>query len=83
MEGLRVAMPPPHSYHAYYKYYAFVRPEQLHPGWDRDRIMQAIARRDSVLSRQLQRNLQGESIRAGTAQESPACPWRKNWAKQA
>lgn len=42
VEGLRLAAPPPHSYHAYYKYYAFVRPEQLLPGWDRDRILQAI-----------------------------------------
>jgi hypothetical protein len=40
--GLRIAMPPAHSYHAYYKYYAFVRPELLLPGWNRDRILQAI-----------------------------------------
>jgi dTDP-4-amino-4,6-dideoxygalactose transaminase len=42
VNGLRIAVPPPHCYHAYYKYYAFVRPEHLQPGWDRDRIMQAI-----------------------------------------
>lgn len=42
LPGLRIPLPPPHSYHAYYKYYAFVRPELLRPGWDRDRILQAI-----------------------------------------
>jgi hypothetical protein len=36
--GLRVTQPPEHVYHSYYKYYAFVCPEQLRPGWDRDRI---------------------------------------------
>jgi dTDP-4-amino-4,6-dideoxygalactose transaminase len=42
LPGLRIAMPPLHSYHAYYKYYVFVRPELLLPGWNRDRILQAI-----------------------------------------
>ncbi len=42
LPGLRIAMPSASSYHAYYKYYAFVRPERLLPGWDRDRILQAI-----------------------------------------
>lgn len=42
LPGLRIAIPPAHSYHAYYKYYAFVRPERLLPGWNRDRILQAI-----------------------------------------
>lgn len=31
--------------HAYYKYYAYVRPGNLAPGWDRDRIVQAITDR--------------------------------------
>ena len=34
--------PPPRLGHAYYKYYAFVRPERLRPGWDRDRILAEI-----------------------------------------
>lgn len=42
IDGLRIPVPPPHSCHAYYKYYAFVEPEHLRTGWDRDRIMQAI-----------------------------------------
>lgn len=41
--ALRVPVPPEHVYHAYYKFYAFVRPEALKPGWDRNRIMDAIA----------------------------------------
>jgi len=28
--------------HSYYKFYAFVRPESLRKGWNRNRIMQAI-----------------------------------------
>jgi dTDP-4-amino-4,6-dideoxygalactose transaminase len=42
LEALRVAAPPTHCFHAYYKYYVFVRPEQLLPAWNRDRILQAI-----------------------------------------
>jgi dTDP-4-amino-4,6-dideoxygalactose transaminase len=30
------------SVHAHYKFYAYVRPEQLKPGWDRDRIVSEI-----------------------------------------
>ncbi len=43
--GLRVPLPPPHVEHAWYKFYAFVRPEHLRPGWDRDRVMAEIGRR--------------------------------------
>src|SRR5215471_2331827 len=40
--GLRVVEPEVHEEHAYYKYYAFVRPEELLDGWQRDRIAAAI-----------------------------------------
>jgi dTDP-4-amino-4,6-dideoxygalactose transaminase len=40
--GLRIPTPPQSCQHAYYKYYAFVLPEMLQPGWDRDKIMQSI-----------------------------------------
>ena len=40
--GLRVTSPPADIKHAYYKYYAFVRPERLRPQWTRDRIIEAI-----------------------------------------
>ncbi len=37
--ALRLTVPPPYVRHAYYKYYVFVEPDQLAPGWDRDRIV--------------------------------------------
>jgi len=40
--ALRVTEPPDHILHSYYKYYAFVRPEELRSGWTRDRILSAI-----------------------------------------
>jgi hypothetical protein len=42
ISALLVTIPPPDIYHAYYKYYVFVRPDMLKPGWDRDRIMAAV-----------------------------------------
>jgi dTDP-4-amino-4,6-dideoxygalactose transaminase len=42
LPGLRVVVPPSHIGNSYYKYYAFVRPEVLRPGWTRDRIIEAI-----------------------------------------
>lgn len=40
--ALRVSVPSDEVGHAYYKYYAFVRPEMLRQGWNRDRLQQAI-----------------------------------------
>ncbi|MFA7062279.1 MAG: DegT/DnrJ/EryC1/StrS aminotransferase family protein [Pedobacter sp.] len=40
--ALRLTIPPPEINHAYYKYYAFIRPEMLAIGWDRERIMNAV-----------------------------------------
>jgi len=40
--ALRVPPVPARDTHAWYKFYAFVRPELLRPDWDRDRIMVAI-----------------------------------------
>jgi dTDP-4-amino-4,6-dideoxygalactose transaminase len=42
---LRVPEPAAHVGHAWYKFYAFVRPERLARGWTRDRIMAAIVAR--------------------------------------
>lgn len=42
LEGLRVPIAPAIMSHSYYKFYAFVRPERLKPGWDRDRVQEAI-----------------------------------------
>lgn len=41
-QGLRLTVPPSEVEHAYYKFYVFVRPEQLNEDWNRDRIMQEI-----------------------------------------
>jgi dTDP-4-amino-4,6-dideoxygalactose transaminase len=43
LPALRLTEPPAEIGHAYYKYYAFVRPERLGPGGSRDRIMNAIS----------------------------------------
>jgi dTDP-4-amino-4,6-dideoxygalactose transaminase len=43
LRALHVAEPPPWVEHAYYKYYAFVRPERLRGEWSRDRILAATA----------------------------------------
>ena len=43
LPALRVTEPPSEIAHSYYKYYAFVRPEQLRRGWNRDRIMAEIS----------------------------------------
>ena len=40
--GLRTTEPPSDVYHSYYKYYAFLRPERLRPGWTRGRVETAI-----------------------------------------
>lgn len=42
LPALRIAPVPSHMEHAYYKYYAFLRPEYLRAGWSRDRIVKAI-----------------------------------------
>lgn len=40
--GLRLALPPAHCEHAYYKYYVFIRPEMLRPGWNMEGILEAL-----------------------------------------
>lgn len=37
--ALRVPVPPPGVRHAWYKFYAYIRPEALKDGWSRDRVM--------------------------------------------
>jgi dTDP-4-amino-4,6-dideoxygalactose transaminase len=39
---LRIPTVPDAFRHAYYKYYAFLRPEMLCKGWDRDKIIEAV-----------------------------------------
>jgi hypothetical protein len=45
LAAVRITEPPPHVRHAYYKYYVFLRPEKLRPGWNRQRILEAFADR--------------------------------------
>ena len=42
-ETIRVPNPEGDVMHAYYRQYAYVRPDRLKPGWDRDRIIAEIA----------------------------------------
>lgn len=42
LPALRITPAPRHIEHAYYKYYAFLRPEYLRAGWTRDRVAKAI-----------------------------------------
>lgn len=41
--AVRVPLPPEGITHAWYKFYAFVKPEALSDGWSRDRILSEIA----------------------------------------
>jgi len=43
--ALRVPMPPDNMTHAWYRFYAFVDPDRLKNGWDRDRILAALSDR--------------------------------------
>jgi dTDP-4-amino-4,6-dideoxygalactose transaminase len=43
VSGLRVPLPPAGCEHAFYRLYAYVEPESLADGWDRDRVLFAIA----------------------------------------
>ena len=40
--ALRITMPEDNVFHAYYKYYVFVRQNRLKPNWNRDKIINAI-----------------------------------------
>ncbi|TVT13401.1 DegT/DnrJ/EryC1/StrS aminotransferase family protein, partial [Amycolatopsis rhizosphaerae] len=42
LPSVRAEDPPAHVEHAYQRFHAFVKPEQLARGWDRDRIVEAI-----------------------------------------
>jgi dTDP-4-amino-4,6-dideoxygalactose transaminase len=42
LPGLRLSLPPAAAGHAWYRYYAFVRPDGLRPGWDRNRVLAEI-----------------------------------------
>ena len=39
LEGIQITEPSKEFFHAYYKYYVYIRPEVLVKGWNRDRIL--------------------------------------------
>jgi dTDP-4-amino-4,6-dideoxygalactose transaminase len=41
--GIRVPLPAARDTHAYYRHYAYARPEGLRDGWDRDRLVAELA----------------------------------------
>jgi len=43
LPALRIPRPAPHISPSYYRFYAYVRPEALRDGWDRDRILAEFA----------------------------------------
>ena len=43
IEGLTVPLPEPDVGHAYYKFYAYVDPRRLGPGWTREALVEAIS----------------------------------------
>jgi dTDP-4-amino-4,6-dideoxygalactose transaminase len=45
IDAFRAPLPPSDIAHAFYRFYLFVEPARLAPGWDRDRIMTAITER--------------------------------------
>lgn len=45
LDVLRIPETPTHVRHAWYKYYAFVRPERLQSAWSRDRILHELNER--------------------------------------
>lgn len=42
IDGLHVTIPPDHIFHAYYKYYVFIKKDRLCASWSRDRVIEAI-----------------------------------------
>jgi dTDP-4-amino-4,6-dideoxygalactose transaminase len=42
LPAVRMTLPPSSTFHAYYKYYAFIRPDRLADGWTRGRILAEI-----------------------------------------
>jgi dTDP-4-amino-4,6-dideoxygalactose transaminase len=44
LPGLRVTRPKADVYHAYYKYYVFIRAEELKESWNRDRVIEHLNR---------------------------------------
>ena len=42
LPAVRITIPLQETFHSYYKYYAFVRPERIRKGWNRDKVLLAL-----------------------------------------
>lgn len=42
ISGLRTAMPDSDVYHSYYKYYVFIKPDELRENWNRERVVNVL-----------------------------------------
>ncbi len=66
---VRAPLPPPEVVHAWYRFYAFVRPDRLSPGWTRDRIIDEIVARGAPC-------LQGSAPEIYLEDAFDGTPWR-------
>lgn len=67
--AIRAPRPADGVTHAYYRLYAYVRPEGLRPGWDRDRIVAEVMARDVPL-------FQGSCSEVYLEKAFDGTPWR-------
>lgn len=66
---LRLPRPGNHMTHAYYRYYAYVRPEALRTGWTRDRIIAEVSGRGAPI-------FQGSCSEVYLERAFEGTPWR-------
>ena len=71
--GLRLVKPEGRAHHAYYKYYAYVEPDALAPGWTRGRILDEVNARGVPCMQGVSPEIYREQafIDAGLAPDSP------------
>ncbi len=70
-ETVRVPQPAPGITHAYYRLYAYIRPEKLRAGWTRDRIVQECAGRGAPV-------FQGSCSEVYLEKAFEGTPWRSS-----
>jgi dTDP-4-amino-4,6-dideoxygalactose transaminase len=68
-DAVRAPVPPAGYTHAYYRFYAYIRPEGLKPGWTRDRIVSEVVGRGIPL-------FQGSCSEAYLEKAFDETPWR-------
>lgn len=68
-DAVRVPLPDANYTHAWYRFYAYIRPEGLKPGWTRDRIVEETVRRGVPL-------FQGSCSEVYREKAFDGTPWR-------